>query len=32
MASVPTTITCCRMREKFAPVRNRSVCVEKKMH
>src|ERR1700674_1143602 len=32
MASVPTTITCCRMSEKFAPDRKRSVWVAKKTH
>src|SRR3990172_1935999 len=32
MASVPTTITCCKMSEKFALVRKRSVCVAKKTH
>ena len=30
MAMTPTTITCCRISEKFSPVRKRSVCVAKK--
>ena len=31
IARVPTTITCCRINERLAPVRNLSVWVEKKM-
>src|SRR3990167_5843926 len=30
MAMVPTTITCCRINEKFCSVRKRSLCVAKK--
>ena len=32
MAMTPTTITCCRMSEKFCPVRKRSVCDAKNAH
>ena len=32
MASTPTTMTCCRISEKFWPERNRSLCVAKKAH
>ena len=32
MAMTPTTITCCRMSEKFWPVRKRSVCDAKNAH
>ena len=32
MARTPTTMTCCRISEKFWPVRNRSLCVAKKAH
>ena len=30
IAITPTTITCCRISEKFSPLRKRSVCVAKK--
>jgi len=30
MAMVPTTMTCCRIREKFCSERNRSLCAAKK--
>ena len=32
IAMTPTTITCCRISEKFCPVRKRSVCDAKKAH
>ena len=32
IASTPTTITCCRISEKFWPVRKRSLCEAKKTH
>src|SRR5829696_4101295 len=32
MAITPTTTTCCRIRERFWPVRNLSVCAAKNAH
>ncbi|MCY1378863.1 hypothetical protein D9M69_665290 [compost metagenome] len=32
MAITPTTITCCRISEKFCSVRKRSFCVAKNRH
>ena len=32
MAMTPTTMTCCRISEKFSPLRKRSLCVAKKTH
>ena len=32
IAITPTTITCCRISEKFSPVRKRSLCAAKKAH
>ena len=32
MAKVPTTTTCCTIREMLRPVRKRSLCKAKKIH